>query len=131
VLGTRWVYDGTRDPVLVAQLLSLCQGEAVPQHQSRSDTADPSVHVTNPDSWGLSIARFTSSDGDRATQVTALAHGDDSQQPVPVVFEIPRVLTAAESDVAGCGVAVLASWAGPGGVVSRGVVLRAQLDRPR
>ncbi|WP_413753336.1 1,4-alpha-glucan branching protein [Streptomyces sp. R-74717] len=43
VLGQRWVYDGTRDPVLVAQLLALILGEAEPQMQGTSDTPDPSV----------------------------------------------------------------------------------------
>ncbi|MFG2559886.1 1,4-alpha-glucan branching protein [Streptomyces sp. NPDC048496] len=43
VLGQRWVYDGTRDPVLVAQLFALIVGEAEPQMQSTSDTPDPSV----------------------------------------------------------------------------------------
>lgn len=43
VLGKRWVYDGTRDPVLVAQLFALIVGEAEPQMQSTSDTPDPSV----------------------------------------------------------------------------------------
>jgi hypothetical protein len=43
VLGRRWVYDGTHDPVLVAQLLALLQGRATPQAQSVSDTPDPSV----------------------------------------------------------------------------------------
>lgn len=43
VLGKRWVYDGTRDPVLVAQLFALIVGEAEPQMQGMSDTPDPSV----------------------------------------------------------------------------------------
>src|SRR5580692_11161741 len=30
VLGTRWIYDGTRDPVLIAQLFALLLGEAEP-----------------------------------------------------------------------------------------------------
>jgi Maltokinase N-terminal cap domain len=30
VLGCRWIYDGTRDPVLVAQLVALIQGQAEP-----------------------------------------------------------------------------------------------------
>ncbi|MDQ0842562.1 1,4-alpha-glucan branching protein [Streptomyces sp. V1I6] len=48
VLGTRWVYDGTHDPVLVGQLLALVEGKAEPQAQSVSDTPDPSVtaHLT-------------------------------------------------------------------------------------
>ncbi|MET9467827.1 1,4-alpha-glucan branching protein [Streptomyces sp. NPDC006544] len=43
VLGTRWIYDGAHDPVLVSQLLALLQGRAVAQHQTASDTPDPSV----------------------------------------------------------------------------------------
>ncbi|GAA2497654.1 hypothetical protein GCM10010393_32210 [Streptomyces gobitricini] len=43
VLGRRWVYDGTGDPVMVAQLLALLQGHAQPQAQSESDTPDRSV----------------------------------------------------------------------------------------
>jgi hypothetical protein len=43
VLGRRWIYDGTHDPVLVAQLVALSQGEAEPQAQSVSNTPDPTV----------------------------------------------------------------------------------------
>lgn len=43
VLGERWIYDGTRDPVLVAQLIELIQGRAEAQAQSESDTIDPTV----------------------------------------------------------------------------------------
>ncbi|WP_030546323.1 hypothetical protein [Streptomyces albus] len=51
VLGTRWVYDGVHDPVVMAQLRALLRGEATPQHQSESDTPDPTVtvHGTGPD----------------------------------------------------------------------------------
>jgi hypothetical protein len=45
VLGTRWIYDGVHDPVVTAQLRALLSGEAIPQHQSRSDTVDPTVTV--------------------------------------------------------------------------------------
>ncbi|MGP3683578.1 maltokinase N-terminal cap-like domain-containing protein [Streptomyces sp. IBSNAI002] len=50
VLGTRWIYDGVHDPVVTAQLRALLRGEAVPQHQSTSDTPDPTVtvHGTGP-----------------------------------------------------------------------------------
>ncbi len=43
VLGRRWIYDGTRDPVLVAQLAALVHGTAEPQAQSVSNTPDPTV----------------------------------------------------------------------------------------
>jgi hypothetical protein len=45
VLGTRWIYDGARDPVLQAQLAALLRGEVVAQAQSLSNTPDPSVLV--------------------------------------------------------------------------------------
>ncbi|MFD4247952.1 1,4-alpha-glucan branching protein [Streptomyces sp. NPDC058525] len=50
VLGLRWIYDGVHDPVVTAQLRALLRGEAVPQHQSESDTPDPTVtvHGTGP-----------------------------------------------------------------------------------
>ena len=43
VLGTRWIYDAAHDPVAVAQLLALICGSAQAQHQTESDTPDPSV----------------------------------------------------------------------------------------
>ena len=45
VLGTRWIYDGERDPVLRTQLAALLRGEVEPQSQRKSDTPDPTVHV--------------------------------------------------------------------------------------
>ena len=44
--GTRWVYDGARDSVLLSQLLALLTGRAEPQAQSVSDTPDRSVTVS-------------------------------------------------------------------------------------
>ncbi|WP_328318958.1 maltokinase N-terminal cap-like domain-containing protein [Streptomyces sp. NBC_00388] len=51
VLGRRWAYDGAHDPVLVAQLVALMAGAAVPQEQSVSNTPDPTVegHFTGPE----------------------------------------------------------------------------------
>ena len=43
VLGTRWVYDGARDPVAVDWLLAFVAGDAEAQRQDESDTPDPSV----------------------------------------------------------------------------------------
>ncbi|WP_330288155.1 maltokinase N-terminal cap-like domain-containing protein [Streptomyces sp. NBC_00576] len=43
VLGKRWVYDGTHDPVVVGQLLAFLQGRAEAQAQGLSDTPDPTV----------------------------------------------------------------------------------------
>ena len=50
VLGTRWVYDGAHDPVAVAQILALLEGDSEAQAQSETDTADPTVlaHLSVP-----------------------------------------------------------------------------------
>ncbi|MFR9797434.1 maltokinase N-terminal cap-like domain-containing protein [Streptomyces sp. MS06] len=48
VLGKRWIYDGTRDPVLLDRTRELLRGLAEPQMQSVSDTPDPSVAVRAP-----------------------------------------------------------------------------------
>ncbi|MFI9504114.1 1,4-alpha-glucan branching protein [Nocardia sp. NPDC052566] len=49
VLGTRWIYDGTRDPVVVGQLIALLAGAAQPQDQNTSDAPDTSVEVSIAD----------------------------------------------------------------------------------
>jgi hypothetical protein len=45
VLGTRWIYDGSRDPVLLEQLSELIQGRVGAQAQSQSNTPDATVHA--------------------------------------------------------------------------------------
>jgi hypothetical protein len=45
VLGTRWIYDATRDPVAVAQIVALARGRVTAQSQTVSDTPDLSVTV--------------------------------------------------------------------------------------
>jgi hypothetical protein len=49
VLGARWIYDGTHDPVLLTQLAELIQGRAEAQAQSQSDTPDRTVHAVPVD----------------------------------------------------------------------------------
>lgn len=46
VLGPRWIYDGTQDPVLLEQLAELIQGRVGAQAQSQSNTPDATVHGT-------------------------------------------------------------------------------------
>lgn len=43
VLGPRWIYDGTRDPVLLGALAAFVAGRLQAQAQSVSDTPDPTV----------------------------------------------------------------------------------------
>ncbi|WP_067795611.1 maltokinase N-terminal cap-like domain-containing protein [Actinomadura formosensis] len=87
VLGRRWVYDGTHDPVLVAQLLALLQGRAEPQHQSVSNTPDPSV-----------VPHFTGAPFGTPAAVTAVEHGRD-RTDIVVTAEPRGTLTIGVSRV--------------------------------
>jgi Maltokinase N-terminal cap domain len=46
VLGRRWIHDGPHDPVLTAALDAFVHGRVQAQHQSTSDTLEPSVTVS-------------------------------------------------------------------------------------
>ncbi|MFI6287936.1 1,4-alpha-glucan branching protein [Streptomyces sp. NPDC051018] len=69
VLGRRWIYDGTHDPVLVTRLLALMTGDAVPQAQHESNTPDGSVtgHFAGPGQGPLTDI----------VSVTSGSHGTD------------------------------------------------------
>lgn len=121
VLGQRWIYDGTHDPVLVAQLLALLQGRAVPQMQSESDTPDPSVAVEGAEAipGGPSGAPDVTSvpDVTDGPGGTCLAVG-------PLTLDVTRVLRRdEEGDGAGRAAAlahVSAGWRPAGGGEARG-----------
>ena len=120
VLGKRWVYDGTRDPVLVHQLVALIQGSAAPQAQSQSDTPDPTVRVRAASPASLTPAGFTASDSPNGTllhiQVSATAE---------LAVTVSRVLTedpGLEPDGRGD---VTAPWRRPDGTTLRSVFATA------
>lgn len=95
VLGTRWIYDGVHDPVVTERLRALLRGEAVPQHQSESDTPDPTVTV----------------------------HGGGPRDATDV--RVTRVLRAAPpaAEVArGSARHLVAGWTWPDGTAARGVL---------
>ncbi|MFD4027325.1 1,4-alpha-glucan branching protein [Streptomyces sp. NPDC058576] len=92
VLGTRWVYDGAHDPVVLAQLSALLRGEADPQHQSLSGTPDPTVTV----------------------------HGAATGQDRGMDTRIQRVLRQAEAEQGPSG-RLVAGWTWPDGRAARGV----------
>lgn len=112
VLGERWIYDGTRDPVLIERLCALLLGRAEPQMQSVSDTPDPAV--------ARSFARETAalipaevSDGPGGTEIRADADG-------PVTVRVNRVLRPGDDEDEAVLGAVTAGWRGPDGEEVRG-----------
>ncbi|NBE54794.1 maltokinase N-terminal cap-like domain-containing protein, partial [Streptomyces boluensis] len=100
VLGTRWVYDGSRDPVVLAQVLALLQGRTEAQAQSETDTPDPSVvaHCDGPVlgtgvgvGVGVGVASLSASDTADGT-VIAVRTAAGPGGPAGVELWISRVL---------------------------------------
>jgi hypothetical protein len=110
VLGLRWVYDGTRDPVLVSQLIALIQGKAEPQAQSQSDTPDPTVLSWPMADAALRVDGFTVTDDTEGTTVSA---GE-------LALRVERLLEPVTGDIAAPGV-VSATWGVADGTQVRGI----------
>lgn len=140
VLGTRWIYDGAHDPVLVGQLLALLQGRAIAQHQTASDTPDPSVTAWFDGAAGLpevlSPEPLEVSHTARGTEV--LVAGGQA------ALTLTRVLRSRDADVdadahegpsdpaAGALGRLTAGWTTPEGTAHRGLfaVLNGAAARP-
>jgi hypothetical protein len=125
VLGTRWVYDGTRDPVFVKQLVALIQGTAEPQAQSQSDTPDLTVRTRAASPATLEPGGFSVADGSDGTRLTVDV-GDAGQLSVRVT----RVLGAepdpdASTVASGLGY-VTAQWQSPDSTTARSVFATAE-----
>lgn len=124
VLGQRWIYDGTRDPVLVGQLFALLLSEAEPQAQSISNTIDPSVSINITGRVGECPADIVEiADGPRSTDITLRP----SAAPGPVMIRVNRVLRPNRPGLmAGTLGHVTGEWSVAGVSQSRGrfVVLR-------
>ncbi|BDT90995.1 hypothetical protein IFM12275_09710 [Nocardia sputorum] len=110
VLGTRWVYDATRDPVAVAQIVALLTGKARPQAQNESNAPDSSVTVRSADT--LSLA-----------QGFGVARDESVCTDIPVgerTVRVHRLLQVAEPAVAGH---VIAPWLLHDGTTVTGVFI--------
>ncbi|MBO1336448.1 1,4-alpha-glucan branching protein [Streptomyces sp. VRA16 Mangrove soil] len=72
VLGDRWVYDGTRDPLLMGELAALLRGEVPAHAQSVDGELDPTVHASLGGGEGrLEIVRVLEPGSTAAGGVTA------------------------------------------------------------
>ncbi|MER5965267.1 1,4-alpha-glucan branching protein [Streptomyces sp. NPDC002057] len=120
VLGRRWIYDGTHDPVLVAQLYALHTGRAEAQDQSLTDTPDPTVAVSpaaGASAADAELVRVT--EGPDHSDVVVRTPG----APAPLTLRVRRVLRAeTDADAAPDGGGrVTAEWRRPDGTTARGV----------
>jgi hypothetical protein len=120
VLGQRWVYDGLRDPVVVAQLAALIRGEVEAQAQRITDTPDPSVFSyfagTSPAAAVSSSVRGEGPDGtDLEVQLA-----DDDRQLIRVHRVLRSDQTSPDAQPAESLGHLTAGWQLPDGTETRG-----------
>ncbi|MFI8521699.1 1,4-alpha-glucan branching protein [Streptomyces sp. NPDC085481] len=105
VLGTRYLYDGAHDPVLVGGLAALLQGRAEPQAQSLTDTPDPSVTATldGEAGWATPVAEVSVEEDGPDGTVVGLGAGAPR-------LRLTRVLGTGRELPAGARGAVTTGW---------------------
>jgi maltokinase-like protein len=124
VLGRRWIYDGLRDPVLVAQLVAFFQGEVEAQAQSVSHTPDPSVTIQPTVGGPLAvISSVVTSDELSGTSLLVDTASPDGLPAGELAVRIRRIL---QPDAGETGDPCLsATWRQPDGSQARGVLATA------
>ena len=124
VLGRRWIYDGIRDPVLVAQLVAFFQGEVEAQAQSVSHTPDPTVTVQPAIGGPLAVISSVVTDDDQSgTHLLVDTASPDGRPAGELAVRIRRILSP---DTGGAGDPCLsATWRQPDGTQARGVLATA------
>jgi Maltokinase N-terminal cap domain len=128
VLGHRWIYDGTHDPVLVTELVALIQGEAEAQAQSVNNTPDPTVTVT-PVIGGCFAATESEirGNGPSGTDLHVETADTDGIGRGQLLIRIGRVLKPEGDTRSGEGQPRLsATWQLPDGTRVRGILATAQ-----
>ncbi|MFJ5137013.1 1,4-alpha-glucan branching protein [Streptomyces sp. NPDC088707] len=121
VLGKRWIYDGTHDPVLVGQLYALLTGRAQAQAQSLTDVPDLTVAVSPVTVEGAA--------GTGEAELVRVVDGPDHTDvvlripdaPAPLTLRVRRVLDAGTDLDPGVDGGVTAEWRLPDGTAARGV----------
>ena len=101
VLGRRWLYDGTHDLVLVAQLVALIQGEVEPQAQSVSNTLDPTVIGQPVANVSVTAAESkVAGNGRSGTDLRVHTAGADGTRNGQLLVRINRILRPGDSAAA-------------------------------
>jgi maltokinase len=99
VLGRRWVYDGTHDPVYAAQLLALVLEQAAPQSGAVSDTPEPAVVSKRHPSWTsetqLKSSKVLSGEQSNTSIIFDCSDGDGA--PKPLICKVFRTLQGGEN----------------------------------
>lgn len=129
VLGPRWIYDGTRDPVLVAQLVALIQGGAEPQAQSVSSTPEPTVTgMPVTDGSLTAIESEITENGPSGTEVRVATAGADGMRSGQLFIRVSRILQpdGGTADGEAGKPCLFATWRLPDGTPVRGSLATAR-----
>jgi Maltokinase N-terminal cap domain len=130
VLGRRWIYDGPCDPVLVAQLVALIQGDTQPQAQSVSNTPDPTVtgHPVTDDSL-TAIRSAVAASAPFGTDLRIQTAAPDGRGNGQLIVRVNRILHPGD-DMATAGQAsqpcLAATWRLPDRTRVHGILATAQ-----
>jgi Maltokinase N-terminal cap domain len=130
VLGHRCIYDGTRDLVLVAELIALIQGDARPQAQSVSNTPDPTVTFQPVTDGSLTvIGSAVAANGPFGTDLQVQTADADGMRNGQLMVRVNRILHSGDG-AATAGEAgqpcLSATWRLPDGTHVRGPLAAAQ-----
>jgi hypothetical protein len=126
VLGPRWIYDGTRDPVLVTQLVALIQAQAEPQDQNVSHTPDPTV-TAQPVTDGplLVTASSVTADGPDATDLLIETARPGTPETGRLTLRLHRILHPSAALPPG-DATLSAPWRHPDGTKARATLVTAR-----
>ncbi|MFE0653907.1 1,4-alpha-glucan branching protein [Streptomyces sp. NPDC059534] len=117
VLGTRWIYDGAHDPVLVGRLTALLAGRTVAQDQSLTDTPDATVDAALAPGTDLAGAEpVRVAEGHAHTDVVVRTPG----APAELTLRVRRVLRTGADTAPGAAGRLTAEWRLPDGTSARG-----------
>lgn len=93
VLGLRWISDAATDLMAVAQMFALLQGRAAAQHQSESDTPDPTVAASSQLPGGLGFGGITPLESPPGLTTIGVLTTDGVGGPGPALaLDLHRVL---------------------------------------
>ena len=99
VLGPRWVYDATHDPVYAAQLLALVQGRVPAESSSESDALDERYRGVPARSWTEALtfvsSRVLSGEQSNTSIIIDARHADATVSPV--ILKVFRMLAPGEN----------------------------------
>jgi Maltokinase N-terminal cap domain len=127
VLGWRWIYDGTCDPVLVAQLVALVHGTAEPQAQNASDTPDPTV-IVRPAANGpvAVVTSVVAANGPVGTDLRIQTAGGDGMPNRLLIVRINRILRSGDGAGEAGQPCLSATWRLTDGTQVRGIFATAR-----